>query len=200
MEMYEQAEASRELQTDEQLVGLVTAGDTEAFGILVERYEDKLLRYGRRFLWRTEDIEDIVQDVFIRAYQNIQGFDRAQRFSPWIYRIAHNAFVDVLKKRSRNPLTFIGFDFDTLIPHASYDDPAEREREQASLRKELDLVLGKIPPAYAEVLALYYFEDLSYKDIAEVLRVPPGTVGIRLSRARTAMKKAYEKLILSHGT
>lgn len=185
--------------TDEMLVTRVLAGDTESFGVLVERYDSKLQRYGKRFLARTEDIEDIVQDVFIKAYQNLQSFDPEQRFSPWIYRIAHNAFVDLLKKKSRNPLVRFGLEFDTLIPHSSYEDPIARERDQAEVRKELDAALTGIPSGYAEILTLYYFEELSYKDISEVLRVPMGTVGIRLSRARAALKKSFEK-INNYGT
>src|SRR6185369_748076 len=104
------------------------------FGLLVERYEGKLLRYGRKFINSQEDIEDIVQDVFISAYQNIQSFDSSLRFSPWIYRIAHNAFVNALKAKDRRPL-FV--DFDALISHPVYDDPVESIREQEEMRKVL---------------------------------------------------------------
>jgi len=81
-----------------------TEGDIEVFGILLDRYEQKLSRYGKKFLSRKEDIEDIVQDVFVSAYQNIQSFDSTQRWSPWIYRIAHNALVNALRKKGRSPI------------------------------------------------------------------------------------------------
>lgn len=171
--------------TDEQVAARVQAGDKEAFGLLLDRFEGKLLRYGRKFLARQEDIEDIVQDVFVSAYQNIKSFDTAQKLSPWLYRIAHNAFINALRKNSRAPLII---DFDTLISHPAYDDPAESERNQKDMRVQLDRGLMKLAPKYREVLALYYFEEMSYKDIAEVLQVPQGTVGIRLRRAKEALK------------
>lgn len=181
--------------TDEELAGRVQAGDKEAFGAIVDRYETKLLRYGRKFLARQEDIEDIVQDAFVSAYQNIQSFDTAQRLSPWLYRIAHNAFVNALRKHSRAPLLV---DWDALVAHPAYEDPAVGERDQRDMRKDLDRGLERLSPKYREVLALYYFEELSYKDIAEVLRVPPGTVGIRLKRAKEALRAALENAEKHH--
>src|SRR6185369_3065497 len=127
---------------------------------LMERYEDKLLRYGRKFLRTPEDIEDIVQDVFLSAYQNLQSFDVSQKFSPWIYRIAHNAFVNALRKKSRNPLVYV--DFDTFLAHPAYDDPAVREREQKDIQAMLERVINELDYKYREVLILYYQEDLSY--------------------------------------
>lgn len=181
-------------ETDEAIAARVQAGDSEAYGELVIRYEPKLLRYGRKFLARDEDRQDIVQDIFISAYQNIQSFDTTQRFSPWVYRIAHNAFVNEIRKNERRPL--LPFDFDTVIPHAHYDDPVENERQQKDMRAYLERGLTNIPSKYREVLVLHYFEDMAYKDIADILQVPQGTVGIRLKRAKEALraefKEAYE--------
>lgn len=178
--------------TDEELAHAVQAGNADMFGPLVERYEQKLLRYGRKFLRQPEDIEDIVQDVFLSAYQNIQSFDSAQKFSPWIYRIAHNAFVNGLRKNSRTPLVYV--DFDTFLGHPAYDDPAVREREQGEIKVMIEKSLDELDYKYREVLILYYLEDMSYKDIAEVLEVPQGTVGVRLKRAKEALRHTFEKL------
>lgn len=179
-------------RTDEELAGLVQSGDSNSFGVLVERYEKKLLRYGRKFLSTREDIEDIVQEVFMKAYQGIKSFDTHKRFSPWIYRIAHNGFVNGLKKKSRNPLSYI--DFDTLFPHPAYEDPALKEREEKEIRELIDKGLGELDHKYREALILYYLEDMSYKDIAEILEVPTGTVGIRIKRGREALRKIYEHM------
>lgn len=179
-------------ETDESIAAKVQAGKPELFGDLIDRYEGKLRRYGRRFLATDEDVEDIVQDVFIAAYENIQGFDTSARFSPWIYRIAHNAFVGELRKRSRSyPI----FDFDTFIAGIPYDDPAQRERELRDIRAMLDTSLEKLSPKYREVLILYYEEELSYKEIADVLRVPVGTVGVRIKRAREALATEYKNML-----
>jgi RNA polymerase sigma-70 factor (ECF subfamily) len=183
-------------QTDEEIAGLVARGDGELFGVLIERYESKLLRYGRKFLSDHEDIKDIVQDAFISAYQNIKSFDTSQKFSSWMYRIAHNALVNGLKKKSKNPLSY--FDFDTFFPHPVYEDPSDGEREQREMRAMIDQYLDRIPQKYREVLILSYLEELSYKEVADVLQIPIGTVGVRLKRAKLALKELYEKN--EHGT
>ena len=185
-----------EIQSDEQVAERVQQGDAEIFGVLVERYEPKLLRYGRKFLSTHEDIEDIVQDIFLSAYQNMQSFDASQRFSPWIYRIAHNAFVNGLRKKSRNPLVFI--DFDTLVSHPVYEDPADAERDQREMKVMIDKGLEKIPDKYREVLILFYLEEVPYKEIAEILQVPQNTVGVRLRRGKEALKKIYVDMNMTY--
>lgn len=173
--------------TDEQLALLVQQGDKEKFGLLMDRYKGKLSRYGRRFLSNPDNIEDVVQEVFIKTYENIQSFNTGQRFSPWIYRIAHNTYVNALKKMSRGPLYF--FDFDLLVPHLTYEDPNVKRREQTEILELLDKSLSKLNSNYREIITLYYQEDLSYQEIAEVLRIPLGTVGIRLKRAKEALRQ-----------
>ncbi len=185
-----------DLQTDEQYARAVQAGDQQAFGPLVERYEAKLLRYGRKFLSAREDIEDIVQDVFVSAYRNIRSFDASQRFSPWIYRIAHNAFVDGIKSKSRNP--FMRIDFDTFVTLPVHDDSALKDREQKEMRAMIDQGLEKMSAKYREVLVLYYLEELSYKEIADVIQVPTGTVGARVNRAKSELRKIYKTLNINH--
>ena len=132
-------------------------------------------------------LREAVQDVFIAVYQNIEGFDTKQRFSPWIYRIAHNTFVDVLRQRTKQPL--YGFDFDKVFSHPVHDDTLIREKENAEARVLIDKSLDTLSVQQREIIVLYYFEDLSYKEIADVLHIPVSTVGVRLARARSALKK-----------
>ncbi len=178
---------------DEALAKALQEGDEQALAVLMDRYTGKLLRYGRRFLTSQDDIADIVQDVFISVYENIRDFDATRRFSPWIYRIAHNAFVNALRKRAHGPLYGLDLDLDRVMPHLVYEDPDKKEKERAELRVVLEQGLGKLSPAYREVIDLYYFEDFSYQEIADVLHVPLGTVSIRLSRAKAALKKTLPK-------
>jgi RNA polymerase sigma-70 factor (ECF subfamily) len=191
-------DGSGELLSDESLALSVQKGDTDAFGELVTRYEKKLARYGTKFLSNPEDITDLVQDVFLKAYQNMKSFDTSLKFSPWIYRIAHNEFVTALRKRSRRPLIHV--DFDTFISHPVYDDPSEREREQKEIRAVLEKGIEELPDKYREVLILFYLEELSYQEVAEVLHVPVATVGIRLKRAREKLKSIYTENPAYHGT
>ena len=111
-------------KTDAELAELVQGKNEQAFGVLMNRYLPKLLRYGRKFLATDAPIEDVVQEVFIRVYQNIKSFDTTRPFSPWIYRIAHNLFANALRHDSRHPLLTV--DLDTLSAHTAYEiDPAE---------------------------------------------------------------------------
>ena len=117
--------------SDEELVALVQRGESEQFGILMTRYEEKLTRYGSRFLSQGYEIRDIVQDVFTKAYQDIQSFDTSKRFSPWIYRIAHNAFANELRRKSHSPVQLP--DFDLLLSHTPALESADTASEHASL-------------------------------------------------------------------
>src|ERR1035437_9340302 len=176
--------------TDEELASLIQKGDLELFGQLMDRYTEKLFRYGKRFISDTNHIEDIVQDVFIKTYQNIQSFDSTRKFSSWIYRIAHNAFVNALRKKANEP--FIHFDFDKLIAHTAYEDETEDLKEKEHMRVLLENSIQNLDPMYREVLTLYYFEDSDYREISDILEIPIGTVGIRLSRAKTLLRACLE--------
>ncbi len=175
--------------TDEELVPQIRNGDKELFGEIMERYEKKLLRYGRKFLSSKENIEDLVQEIFIKTYQNLKSFDTDQKFSPWIYRIAHNTFINGMKKNVRSPIYLP--DFDTLVSHPVYEDPIHAERDRQEMRKVIDKGLDQLPDNYKEIIILYYMEELSYKEIADIVRIPIGTVGIRLKRAKDKLKKVY---------
>jgi RNA polymerase sigma-70 factor (ECF subfamily) len=174
--------------SDEIIAQHVQEGEQQAFGTLVERYEQKLLRYARKFLFDPEESRDVVQEVFIKAYTNIKSFKTDQRFSPWIYRIAHNEFINRGKKRQRHPVFYFDF-FDTLIPHPQAKESATALAERNDLRRELDQHLAALSPKYREPLVLYYFEELDYTEIADILQIPVSTVGVRLARGRQQLKK-----------
>lgn len=174
--------------TDEELARRVQGGESHWFALLVGRYEERISRYAKRFLFGASDIDDLVQEVFTKAFINIQSFDPERKFSPWIYRIAHNEFVNALKKRSREPLSFL--DPDTLLPHGASDESSGRDEELKGL---LEKGLKNLDSKYREPLILYYYEGMDYREISEVLRLPVSTVGVRLARGREALKKSMEK-------
>ncbi|MEA3452935.1 MAG: RNA polymerase sigma factor [Patescibacteria group bacterium] len=178
--------------TDEEIVSIIRSGETDSFGILVERYEVKMKRYARKFLFGYEDAEDIVQQVFLKAYINIKSFDRDKKFSSWLYRIAHNEFINAIRKKKREPLPF--FDSDLLFPRLATKESADKEIKEEELRQIIDKCLDKVSPKYREPLVLYYFEELSYKEISTILRIPVSTVGIRILRAKKTLKSFCEKM------
>ena len=179
-------------QTDEEIAAAVQNGDSDAFGVLVQRYEQKLLRYGGKFLANGEDLKDLVQEIFIKAYANIRSFDAHRRFSPWMYRIAHNEFINAGKKRWREKI--FSFNLDMLFPHPAAREVADAEVNRRDIRRMLDACLAEIGSKYRESLVLYYFEDMGYREIAEILHIPVSTVGVRLQRGRIALKKIFVQL------
>lgn len=175
-------------KTDEEIVLRVQGGEADSYGDLIARYEAKLMRYARKFLSDKEDATDIVQDIFIKAYENIQSFDTTRRFSPWIYRIAHNEFVNALKKKASSRIVFT-IDMDTLFPHLASAETADSVTMERDMRETLERHLESVSVKYREPLILYYLESMDYREISEILQIPVSTVGVRLARGRAALQK-----------
>jgi RNA polymerase sigma-70 factor (ECF subfamily) len=178
--------------TDEAIAQRVQRGELAIFATLIQRYQIKMMRYARKFLFNQQDAEDLTQEIFLKTYINIKSFDSQRKFSSWLYRIAHNEFINALKKKGKEPLPF--FDADTLFPHPIAKEATDQKLKDNELRQLLDKCLDKLASKYREPLILYYLEELSYKEIAEILHIPVATVGIRLNRAKQAMQKIIKKL------
>lgn len=177
---------------DEEVVVRVQAGEAELFGEVMHRYEPKIRRYAQRYFREREEITDLVQDVFIKVYENIQSFDASQRFSPWIYRIAHNEFVNKIAWKSiRN---FVPIEGDELFP---LQLPApENVMRQAIAEDEKQLMekyLAELDDKYKTPIIMFYYEDLSYEEISEILKIPVNTVGVRIKRGKDRLKEIIEK-------
>ncbi len=175
-------------KSDEELARMVQQNRLDAFELLLKRYESRLLRYGKRFLFDYEKIEDAVQDVFIKSYINIQSFDSSKKFSSWIYSIAHNHFINIIKKTKKEPYLF--FDADAIFSFSSKENIL-KEIEKKEDKKEIEKYLNKLEIKYREPIVLYYFEDKSYQEISDILKIPISTVGIRLKRGRNKIKNFY---------
>ena len=177
-------------KADEEIAQMVQSGNLELFGELTKRYEAKMKRYARKFLNIHEDIQDVVQEVFIKAYQNIKSFNAERKFSSWLYRIAHNEFVNALKKHKRRKV-FSFFELDILLPYSftKSDNQDIDHIDREKMRQMIDEYLDKLDLKYREPIILYYLEKLSYKEITDILHIPISTVGIRLKRGREKLKK-----------
>jgi RNA polymerase sigma-70 factor (ECF subfamily) len=178
--------------TDEELVRL-SLGNKKIFYYLIKRYERKLLRYINRISDITQpESEDILQDIFIKVYCNLNGFNQKLKFSSWIYRIAHNEIINFYQKNKsrlqKSHLQLNHSDINNLshiINDESYPYQALISREKADKIKEL---LEKLPHKYREVLVLRYLEGKKYTEISDILRKPPGTVAILINRAKSKFK------------
>ncbi len=178
-----------ESESDEIVAGKVQSGDTDAFGVLMDRYEAKITRYASKFLYSYDDRLDAVQEVFLRAYTHIQSFKTHEKFSPWLYRIAHNTFLNIIRTQGREKISFV--DLDILFPSGIPDEQEERTMLSTEY-PHMEEYLSALDVKYREVLVLFYFEEQSYEQIAEILQIPKATVGVRLKRARIAMKQVIE--------
>lgn len=180
-------------KTDEEIVFFVQKGDIESFGILVERYEEKMKRYFQKFLSQREDIEDLIQTVFLKSFENIQSFNTKKKFSSWLYTIAHNELVNFLKRKKKMPLSLI--ELDTFLPASLKDDSLRKDFDFDFREKKeiLEKAITELEIKYKEPLFLFYFENLSYGEISEILKIPVSTVGVRIKRAKEKIKNLLKK-------
>ncbi len=166
---------------------MVRIKDKEFFAEIVSRYEAKLLRYAVYIIRDKAKAADAVQEAFIKAYVNLNGFDLKMKFSSWIYRIVHNQVINAINKNKREMPLFDNVDFRS-------DNDIEAELTEKEIKKTLDKCIGQIPIIYSEPLTLYFLDDKSYEEISDILRIPVNTVGTRISRAKVIMKKICQNI------
>jgi len=170
------------------------AGDAQAFGLLIHRYQDRLYTALARFLDRTEDALDVLQDTFLSAFANARSFKGNSRFYTWIYRIAMNHAIDHHRRRKpRQSLSIFSEDQIDLADQRSQTQPTDHlEREET--RHTIQLGLQQLSPEHRMILVMKEIDDLRYEEIAEILDVPVGTVRSRLHRARADLKGILERM------
>jgi RNA polymerase sigma-70 factor (ECF subfamily) len=132
--------------------------------------------------------EDAVQDAFIKAYINLNGFNVKKKFSSWIYRIVHKEAMNMLSRQKKQ------IPMNEKIEHDSGVN-LEDEFIKNELTSRAHHCLEQIPLIYKEPLSLFYLEEKSYEEIGDILRIPIGTVGVRISRAKSMMRKICKKHI-----
>ncbi|MBU1167071.1 RNA polymerase sigma factor [Patescibacteria group bacterium] len=178
--------------TDEELAAQVQQGSKEALGELVRRYQSKLYGYARKLLDNHDDALDVIQDSFLKAYQNIQSFSVERKFSSWMYRIVHNEAINFINKRKKSvALEPDGLEW-LLSQRKEFDEikiSFENEEDKARIKK----AFTELRPKFKSVLVLYYFEDKSYEEISDILHVPKATVGVWASRAKKQLRKVLDK-------
>lgn len=172
--------------TDEDIVEKVRSSDSNLYAIIIERYESKLLRYATNLVHDPSKASHIVQDAFIKAYVNLNSFNIQKKFSSWIYRIVHNEAINVIKKYQQEVPISEDFDFES-------EEDTLKEFENREIAEDVEKCLNSIPLMYSEPLSLYYLDEKSYEEIGDILRIPMGTVAIRISRAKKLMKNICQK-------
>ena len=179
--------------TDEAIVVRILH-DRSYFEVIVERFEEKLTRYVRRLgVHVHEDRQDLIQDIFIKVYKNLYGFDRNLSFSSWIYRIAHNEVISWYRKKSVRPEGHMTSDIDELfifIPDTNKN--AEQLVDSVIDAKLLHNALQKLEAKYRDPIILRFFEYKEYEEISDILKIPIGTVGTLISRGKKRLQSNLE--------
>ena len=170
--------------TDEQLVVEIRENNKELYSEIMRRYQTKLSHYLKKFFRSQDELDDVLQEVFIKAYKNLYGFDVDKKFSSWIYRIAHNEAINHIKKNKRKNISLDETEWEIvdekLDLHEEFDSKQMGERIQRAM--------GELKEKYREPLILYFFEQKSYEEISDILRLPRNTVGILIMRGKTKLK------------
>ena len=185
----ETRDALRKLD-DSAVVKRFLEGEQRAFGVLVDRYDNRLVNFVYRTIGDRERAQDLVQETFIRVYRHLHRFDPTKKFSTWIYTIASNLAKNELRNRSRNPLVF----FQTIKKNWEADHrPLEWEDNsykpddlyrKRHLRKVVEKAVSELPEHHRVVFVLRELQGKTYEEIAEITAVNLGTVKSRLNRAR----------------
>src|SRR5437773_10710487 len=173
---------------DRELVRRAQREDKEAFEELVQRHQHRVFAVARGILKRQEDVEDIAQQVFVKAYFSLKRFDQRAAFSTWLYKITVNECWDVLRKRTARPLVY---EEDFSEEQSRQYSAPEREASKApdtsdrmALREQLEKMLGQLDKRDRAMLVLKEVEGFSVEEIAESMGLNANTVKVRLFRAR----------------
>lgn len=183
-------------EDDQRLVEACRAGRTEAFGMLVLRYKDRLYPTIARLTGSPEDALDILQDAFLRAYQKLGHFQGGSSFYTWVYRIAVNLALS--ERRKRRPAIHRPGPL-ALDPAEAADDPERSDPagplELADRKRLVEQALETLAPEYRAVVVLKDMDGLRYEEIAETLGIPIGTVRSRLHRGRCELRDRLGPLL-----
>ena len=187
-------------RTDSELLDRYCEGDEGAFKEIVDRYKNGLHAFLRKFLNRHELVEDVFQETFLQLYSSRESFDRSRPLRPWLFTIAANKAKDALRKAQRTAAVSIGtlaqtdeMSFEEVLNILTQDDEApvhtlQRQETAANVKQIIDT----LPEALREILILAYFNQFSYKQIAEILSIPIGTVKSRLHTAVARFAKEWK--------
>jgi RNA polymerase sigma-70 factor, ECF subfamily len=186
--------------SDEELLALFRQGRRDAFGVLVRRYEGELYGYLRRYLGDGELAEDVFQNTFIQVFTKLDQYEKGRPVRPWLYTIATHQAIDALRRQGRHQAVSLdqereelaGADMPQLLGLLESRGPGPLEQLQGDERRQLVRAsVDRLPDFLRQVVVLAYFQSLKYKDIADILDIPVGTVKSRLHAALMRLQEAW---------
>jgi RNA polymerase sigma-70 factor (ECF subfamily) len=187
-------------EVDQQLVERAQRGDKQAFGLLVSKYQRKLVRLLSRLIRDAAEVEDVAQEAFIKAYRALPSFRGESAFYTWLYRIGINTAKNYLVSQGRRAPTTTEFDSEEA---ESFDDgeqlrdnnTPERMLQSKQIGETVNSAMDALPEELRTAIALREIEGLSYEDIAGIMDCPIGTVRSRIFRAREAIAEKLRPLL-----
>lgn len=191
--------------SDAQLLEEYSKGREQAFRELVSRYKNSLYAFLKRFLNKRDMIEDVFQETFLQLYTSRDSFNPERPLRPWLFTIAANKAKDALRKQQRSSAVPIGTisdgeqaSFDDVLNSLSSDETRPYESlERGEVAERVREVVGNMPESAREILILAYFNKFSYKQMAQILSIPIGTVKSRLHTAVNRFAKDYKAALAS---
>lgn len=191
--------AELEPMDDRTLVTRILAGERELFSELVRRYEKRVVNYVYRITHRYEEAHDLTQEIFVKVYMALDRYDPKFQFSTWIFRIAQNSAIDVLRKKNVPEVSLTTTPTDeSKGREREFPDPGVspyRDLRNKQLSAAIDAAVAKLPSDYRELIQLRHFGELSYEEIAAMKQLPLGTVKNKLFRARNLLKDALDAYV-----
>lgn len=181
-------------QEDRKFV-LASLQESGQFKSIIHKYQDKFAQYIRRKTsCSKEDIEDLLQDIFIKIYLNLRDFDTSLKFSSWGYRIAHNEIISWYRKKKIRPqVNFEDYEEENLINYFKEDTDLEKEYDSVNLKKQIKVSIDKLDDKYKDIIILRFLEEKEYEEISDILQIPLGTVSTLIYRGKKDLQKLLVK-------
>jgi RNA polymerase sigma-70 factor (ECF subfamily) len=178
---------------DAELITTALNGREESFEELVRRYQSPIVNFVYRMLGDYDASLDVTQEIFIKVYNSLARYSSEYKFTTWLYRIAHNAAIDYMRRQNPNQqsLELENDEGNYQLQIESPNPTPEQERERDEWRMEIESVVRCLPNNYRDLIILRHSQDLSYEEIAEITNLPLGTVKNRLFRAREMMREMF---------
>lgn len=174
---------------DERVVELILQ-DANYLAVVISRYKMKLFNYIRRITSVSDDdIEDLLQEVFLKVYLNLNSFDQTMKFSSWIYAITRNQAISHFRKIKARPEGYAVVIDDDLINRLTADFDLINKIDQESKSDKINQALFKLKSKYKEVIVLKFIEEKSYQEISDIIKKPVGTVGSMINKAKSELRK-----------
>ncbi len=174
---------------DVKLIENFCAGNIDAFNRLVERWQDRIHRLAYRYFASHDEAAEITQKTFIKVYRKINSLDDPSKFSSWIYRISNNLCLDETKRAGRRRSAPL----ETLGPRPVLHNAADRSIQQKELGSILEMALKQLPPEQRMVVIMKEYEELKFREIAEILQEPESTVKSRMYYGLKSLRKIFKR-------